>query len=104
MSDVATVSRGGSARGGEYDEMKSSNMNVEDDLSPGGSRRGSYGQDQGSSRGPPAAKSLQQQQAERSQAREELIVKRHLFGVPPPSDAKVFEDAAGKASLCIVSL
>lgn len=25
----------------------------------------------------------------------EVMIKKHLFGVPPPTDAKVFEDAAG---------
>lgn len=39
-------------------------------------------------------KTLQQQQRDRVQAREELILKRHLFGVPPPSDPNVFDDAA----------
>jgi hypothetical protein len=41
-------------------------------------------------------KSLQIQQREREQAREELIIKRHLFGVPPPPDKAIFDDAAGK--------
>jgi hypothetical protein len=37
----------------------------------------------------------QQQQQQRVQTRDELIIKRHLFGVPPPNDPKIFEDAAG---------
>jgi hypothetical protein len=36
----------------------------------------------------------QQQQRERDAARDEKIIKRHLFGVPPPSDREVFDDAA----------
>ena len=36
----------------------------------------------------------QQQQRERDAARDEKIIKRHLFGVPPPTDREVFDDAA----------
>jgi hypothetical protein len=37
---------------------------------------------------------LQQQQRDRDEATKELIVKRHLFGVAPPTDKAIFEDAA----------
>lgn len=36
----------------------------------------------------------QQQQREREVARDEKIIKRHLFGVPPPTDREIFDDAA----------
>ena len=36
----------------------------------------------------------QQQQREREAARDEKIIKRHLFGVPPPTDKEIFDDAA----------
>jgi len=36
----------------------------------------------------------QQQQREREAARDEKIIKRHLFGVPPPTDRAIFDDAA----------
>jgi len=42
-------------------------------------------------------KSLQQQQKDRELAREELVIKRHLFGVPPPHDKAIFDDAKGSS-------
>lgn len=40
------------------------------------------------------AQMQQQQQRERETARDEKIIKRHLFGVPPPTDRVIFDDAA----------
>eukprot|EP01035_Chromulina_nebulosa_P018170 gene18170-23828_t len=39
-------------------------------------------------------KSIQQQQKDKEQAKEDLIIQRHLFGVPPPNDKSIFDDAA----------
>ena len=45
--------------------------------------------------GPIGSSSVQQQQ-QREMAREEKILKRHLFGVPPPVDQATFDDAAAR--------
>lgn len=37
---------------------------------------------------------LQEREKEREAQKKELILQRHLFGVPPPNDRAVFEDAA----------
>ena len=37
---------------------------------------------------------LQEREREREREKEERLVKRHLFGVPPPPDRSIFEDAA----------
>jgi kinesin family member 6/9 len=37
---------------------------------------------------------LQRREVEREKEKNELIIKRHLFGVPPPNDRKIFDDAA----------
>jgi hypothetical protein len=51
--------------------------------------------DRGGADGNKGVKSLQQQQKDREVAREELVIKRHLFGVPPPNDKAIFDDAKG---------
>lgn len=46
-----------------------------------------------------SAQALQEaQQMQREKQKEERIVKRHLFGVPPPNDKAIFDDAAGTTS------
>ena len=37
---------------------------------------------------------LKERELEREKEREERLVKRHLFGVPPPADRSIFDDAA----------
>jgi nucleosome binding factor SPN SPT16 subunit len=32
---------------------------------------------------------------ENKSEKKEILIKKHLFGVPPPTDEKIFEDAAG---------
>ena len=39
--------------------------------------------------------SMSEQKLQRERAREDKIIQRHLFGVPPPSDPRIFDDAAG---------
>ena len=39
--------------------------------------------------------SAAEQKAQREKAREEKIVQRHLFGIAPPADPRVFDDASG---------
>jgi hypothetical protein len=36
-----------------------------------------------------------QQQAQRERENQERLIQRHLFGVPPPTDRSIFDDAAG---------
>lgn len=43
---------------------------------------------------PAAPLDLQAQSRVREKQREEIIVKKHLFGVPPPDDKSLFEDPA----------
>lgn len=96
--DVGTASRGAS-------RLSSSEQHMSGQQDAPKSSRDQYSQQNPSSVSPRAtgnsnfgAMSYQQQQAlqarEREQAREERIVKRHLFGVPPPTDKKIFDDAA----------
>lgn len=40
-----------------------------------------------------------QKDEQRESAKEELFLKRHLHGVPPPPDSSILEDAAGKLRL-----
>lgn len=44
-------------------------------------------------------KSFQQRELDREVVRqtnrEDLVIKRHLFGVPPPPEKSIFDDAAG---------
>lgn len=39
--------------------------------------------------------------AEREALRSEKIIKKHLFGVPPPEDKKIFDDMQGNSSFTI---
>lgn len=40
----------------------------------------------------------------REKEKEERIVKKHLFGVPPPADPRIFEDAAGNTVAELMTL
>jgi hypothetical protein len=106
--DVDAVSRGsqrngqsgGGADGDGFDDNDSRSGrssgrgdNVSDGPLSGGKRLTTKQQQQQS------FQSMQQQLAQqREAAKEERILKRHLFGVPPPTDQAIFDDAAGKTA------
>ncbi len=72
-------------------EFKSKQLKSNTDAGPQSSARGVQQQPQ-----PRLSEyeQIQKREKEREKEKNELIIKRHLFGVPPPADRSIFDDAA----------
>lgn len=93
-----TPSNGSSGRGGFNDEDSDGSPSGRSSAQPGSSLQQMQASAQAAAQQRQQRSYQEQQQLERMQREkenQERLIKRHLFGVPPPSDRNVFEDPAG---------
>jgi len=97
-----TPNNGNSGRGGFNDEDSDGSPSGRSSAQPGSSLQQMQASAQAAAQQRQQRSYQEQQQLERMQREkenQERLIKRHLFGVPPPPDRNIFEDPAGSRAM-----